>query len=77
MRTPDYVLTEPFTDYKGSNQDNKILPAGAFVRPIEFQYLPDHIRKNRDYVNMDKEKYVFCHSSIGMILVPRKQLRSV
>ena len=75
MATPDYVLTEDYNHYVGPH-DTRILKAGSFVRPIEFEYLPKHITDNKD--NAWAAKYSsksFCYTFYGIILIPTELLR--
>lgn len=59
----------------GSYQDSRILPAGAFVRPIVFEYLPKHITDKASFFNPETEVYVYCR--YGITLIQKNKLREV
>lgn len=72
IKTPNYVLQEDHSFNQGT-QDVRTLPAGTFVRPIEFRYLPRHITdKNQEY-----ERSVYCYTRYGIISIPRHKIREV
>lgn len=73
MATPDFVLTEDYSMYVGP-QDNKVLKAGSFVRPIEKRYLPKHITEDPSNMYIFDDR-VYCYTYYGIILIPRNLLR--
>lgn len=73
MSTPDYKLTEDFK-YWVNTQDCITMPAGTFVRPVEFCYLPKDIQDKNQFIKTDG-KQVFCHTKIGLIPIPKQLLR--
>lgn len=75
MATPDYVMTEDF-DYMTDSWDKKIIPAGAFVRPIDQYYVPKHVRNTMANKNFDWETETFCYTPRdGIIAIPNKMFR--
>lgn len=75
MSTPDYKLTEPFK-YWVNTQDCITFPAGSFVRPIEYAYLPKEL-KEKFKLNFASGTEAFCHTKIGIICIPKNVLRRV
>ena len=75
MPTPNFVLMDYFTS--GSISDQKILPPGTFVRPIDVRYVPDHVLNDPRWVFFNKEKEVFCYTSIGIVAIKKDLLRQV
>ncbi len=77
-RTPDYVLTAQVKWSLGSAQDERVLPPGAFVRPIwEARYLPAHIRDSTEFRYFDPIEQVYCYTRWGITRIDRKILRQV
>lgn len=75
MKTPDYILTEDFNHYMGPH-DSRKLPAGSFVRPIEFRWLPKHIQESPDGIwNKFHSDKIYCYTHYGIILIPKNILR--
>jgi len=74
LKTPDYVLTEEYSQ-SWSIADSKKLPAGSFVRPISWAYLPREIRMDEKNRGLDHDKVVFCYTKIGIVLIPRNIIR--
>ena len=78
MKTPDYVITSAFTHYPGYGQEGRTLPEGSFVRPIEFRYLPKEFRDDDTYKLLDRGKnHEFCYTRIGIVAIPKSQIRKV
>lgn len=76
MKTPNYVLTQDFVAIFGV-QDQKILPAGSFVKPVEFTYVPKHVIEGPYGKSFNKRTDVFCYTRIGFISIPRAWIREV
>lgn len=72
MATPDYITTEEISFYYGSSQDFKVLPKGAFVRPVSYEYVPRHVIDHPMFSGFDKKTHVFCYSRLGFIPVAKK-----
>jgi hypothetical protein len=77
MKTPNYKISEDFSFVCNDLWDKKIIPAGTFVRPIELQYVPQHIKDWFFHKFFDEEKEIYVYCSYGMIAIPRKLLREV
>jgi hypothetical protein len=76
MRVPDYVTRDAITISYGFDQE-KVLPAGSFVKPIRECYLPKHVTedpKNR-FFDPNVHLYVYCY--YGFIYVEQKQIMEV
>jgi hypothetical protein len=73
MSTPDYKLTADFK-YWVNTQDCITMPAGTFVRPVEFRYLPKELQDRSSLIKI-ADKEVFCHTKIGLIPIPKELLR--
>ncbi len=73
-RTPNYILSEPVSFAHGA-YDVKTMAAGTFVRPIEYHYVPKHVKEDERWKHFDKLTEVFCHCSYGTVPVPRKSIR--
>lgn len=66
MNTPDYVLAESFFINLGTPEPLE-LKAGAFVRPIGYQYVPKHIIERNRFFNKHTEVYCYTHYGIHAI----------
>jgi hypothetical protein len=73
-RSNDYVLTEEHWIEYGKERVR--LPEGAFVRPVELQYLPKHIV---DCIPAwyDHAVSVYCYTRYGFTSVNRLKIRQV
>jgi len=72
MQTPNYALIQDVMCENGG-ADPKRLPAGSYVRPIEFKYVPKHITSQHRF--FDEETSVFCYTRYGIIPIARNLLR--
>lgn len=75
-RTPNYVLSVVVI-LRYSPTDEKVLEAGTFVRPVELQYVPEHVIQDKRWKWFDKDTDVFVYTRLGFIAVHRKNLREV
>lgn len=75
-RTPDYVLTEDVY-YKANTYDEKQIPAGSFVRPIELSYVPKHIIEDTRWRWFNKDLEVFCYTHYGILPIAKDKMRQV
>lgn len=75
LPTPNFVLMSPLTISRGP-YDNKTLPAGTFVRPIEYQYVPKHIQDADWNRFFDQTTDIFCYTRVGIVAVPRNIIRN-
>lgn len=76
MKTPDYIITEEHTHRIGP-LDERILPKGSFVRPIQYCYLPAHVKNDSQWKDINLDTHVFCYTHFGIIAIERKILREV
>lgn len=74
MRITEYILSE---DMVVDQSNNKTLPAGSFVKPIDPYWLPQHIKDTSNFKWMNKETQVFCYTALGMVLIPWEKLRAI
>ncbi len=74
MRTHDCVTTEEIRIHV-LPADTLVIPAGTFVKPIEFHYLPVHVKDNHKSINKLTE--VICYTRYGMIRIDRSKIRRV
>jgi hypothetical protein len=74
MKTPDYILIAEY-NYVNDNLDHLILPAGAFVRPIEECYVPKHVKDRKINAWFNGALEVYCYTRQGIIAIPWDQLR--
>jgi hypothetical protein len=76
MRTPDYKLIKEFKHIISANDAPIIFPAGTFVRPIDFRYLPRDMQKDVDNQFLNRiGNVVFCYTSAGIIPIPKEYMR--
>lgn len=54
--------------------DPKVLPVGAFVRPIQLSYIPQHVLDNNKY-NYDHKLDIYCYTRFGIIPIPKSYMR--
>lgn len=73
-RAPNYRLKVEHQIRVG--QDALTLPQGAWLRPVEFLYLPHHLRNASEYIWMDQEKNVACYTKYGFHIIPRDKLEA-
>ena len=73
MRTPDFVLNEDF--FFGPSNDQKVIPAGSFVRPIEFKYVPKETISRAGFFS--KADSQFCYTRYGILIIPKILIRSI
>ena len=76
MKIEEYVLMTEHTINYGP-YDVKVLPAGTFVKPIQPQYLPKHIKDCRTFSLMLKTDYIYCYTYYGIIPIPSNIIRCV
>lgn len=72
-KTPDYILIEDYTCYMGPG-DPIILKAGSFARPLEPNWVPEHVKTGYRSASPSQ---VHCYTHYGIIPVPKKLLRKV
>ncbi len=74
MSTPDYMLTEDF-NYQPTRPNSFVIAAGTFLRPIDFYYVPRHIREENKFFNKETEVYCYCY--YGILVFPKEVIRKV
>lgn len=73
MATPNYILKEDHIYAHGTwNTESKILPGGSFVRPIEWCYVPQHVKDN--WIGFDQKTHVFAYTRRGILPLPRNKV---
>ena len=75
MSTPDHIATEDCSIYTGLGKDPIVIPKGSFVRPIEYKWLPKHVKEDDRWRGIDNEKYVFVYTKHGIVPVWRSSVR--
>ena len=75
MATPNFIITDDYTYFVSIN-DSITLPKGTFVRPIEREYLPDHIVDDRPDVLLES-KMKYCYTPRGIIALPKRIIKQV
>lgn len=73
-RTPNFCLSADFM-FSYDRHDTKTLPAGTFVRPLELQYVPQHVLDNPLWRGFNKDKEVFVYTKFGILAVPKHIVR--
>lgn len=58
-----------------TSHDTKILPAGAFIRPLEYEYVPKHIIDSNLWKFFNKETEIFCYTRYGIVAIAKKIIR--
>ncbi len=79
MKTPNYILKEDYSypSAKGNSHDLKILKAGAFVRPIQIQYVPKHVLEDERWRWIMTKTETFAYTSQGIVVIPLNIIREV
>jgi hypothetical protein len=77
IKTPNFVITQMFVWCPNRLAKTIELPAGSFVRPIEYQYVPKHVTEAPVWQDFDKNREVFCYTRFGIIALPKNILREV
>lgn len=71
-RTPNYVLSDDF-----HISGDKNLPAGSFVRPIRWEYLPKHITHSKLYEGIEPIGVLFCYTRYGIVPIDIRRFRQI
>lgn len=74
MKTPNYIITEKCVLYNGP-MDEKVLEIGSFVCPIEYAYLPVHVKEDKRWKDVTLNTHVFCYTRYGIIPIEKNILR--
>lgn len=75
MPTPNYVVYAETTLRYHWSTDPIVLPAGAFVRPIEYQWVPKHVKDDERFRDYNKEKHIFAYTRHGILMFEHTQIR--
>lgn len=75
MRTPDFVLKVAHS--YGTSPDQRTLPAGTFVRPLELHYVPKHCISNPENKWFNSETEVFCYTRYGIVVIRKDNIKEV
>jgi hypothetical protein len=70
------MLSEDVAIYITSSE-HKTLKEGTFVKPIEPQYVPKHVKDDPLRRVYDGTKDTYCYTPYGIFPVPRKSIREV
>lgn len=70
MKTPNYIINKEYS-IVNKYLDQKILPVGTFVKPINEYYLPNHIKESTEYRWFDKTTEVFVYCRYGIVAIPK------
>lgn len=73
-KTPNYVMDKQFVHSLGKG-DEITIPAGSFIQPLEFRYVPSHIKEEYSWVDKNHEQ--FCFTKWGIIPIPKRLLRII
>ncbi len=74
MPVPEYVLDKD-VNFRGSHGDVITVPAGAFLKPIEYCWVPKHILD--EYVGKNIDKHTFCYCRYGIRLIHNDLIRKL
>ena len=76
MKTPDYVLTDPVELPDGRGGSIK-LEQGAFVRPVEYAYVPKHVKDDERWTRFSIDTYLYCYTPKGFMPIDKSIVRKV
>jgi len=69
MKVTEYKLSAPHAFSHGP-QDTITLPQGAFVKPLQHQYVPQHILNKSENMGYNTKTHTFVYTRHGIVLVP-------
>jgi hypothetical protein len=75
-RTPDYLTTQDI-ELTADWTDKLIIPAGSFVQPMDYGYVPKHCRDSKFNRGYDKNIHWFCYTRFGIFVLPKAMIRAV
>lgn len=70
-RSPNYRLKRPV------HVGDVVLPVGAFVRPIEFHYVPKDTLERLHFEEWRAAVAVVCYTRLGMVVIERDYIEEV
>lgn len=77
-RTPNFALSEDYSFAQGvKHYDVKTLPSGSFVRPVNFEYVPNFVLEDPRWRWFNKDIEVFCYTRFGFLAIPKASLREI
>lgn len=74
MKVQEYILKEAYSF--GPLNDQRTLPSGSFVKPMNIAYVPKHCLKDNQF-NYHPETDQFCFTRYGFIPIPKKLIMEV
>lgn len=74
MKTSNWILQTSVNIPYGPH-DVKVVPAGSFVSPVKYEYLPKHIKEEKFWQPYHADKDIYCYTKYGFIKVEKSQLR--
>lgn len=78
LKTANYLTIEAVEIHRGYGSESITIPQGTFVKPIEFCYVPKHVRDDMFNHNVyNKDTHIYCYSSYGMYPILRTKIREV
>lgn len=77
MATPDYILIDEVSIRRSAASEPIILPQGAFVRPLEYTYLPAHIKNDSTWKTYPTTMYTFAYTRYGILPIKTTNIRKV
>lgn len=73
-RTSNYRLNTAVILQVDKN-NSKVLEAGSYVRPIDLQYVPDHVTDRWKYFSESSE--VFAYTKFGIIPILKSSIEEI
>lgn len=78
LPTPNFILDEDYSAPVSETSWETIkFDKGIFVRPIDYYYVPQHVKDDGRYKNFDSTTHVFCYTRLGIYMFPKKIVRQV
>lgn len=75
IKTPNIALNKAVALPTGSvGSEQKILPAGSYVKPIEYCYIPKHVLNAPQNKYFDQKLEIFVHTKYGIFRMFREHL---
>jgi hypothetical protein len=77
-KTPNYQIEEDHRVVTNpGSYETKLVPKYTFVRPIDYYYVPRHIKEDERYRYFNPETEIFCYCPLGIHPFPKKIVRKV
>lgn len=74
VKTANYMLKESVIIHYGPH-DQKVIPAGSFVSPVELKYVPKHVIAQYPSWAMGKDD-VYIYTKFGFTYCNKNKLRA-